>query len=238
MKTIEVLYEDEYLLAINKPADMHSVNLAGKEKQNSIAEAILDKDPSAKQVGLKPEDAGLVNRLDFETSGILIAAKDKTTWKSLHELFKKEKVSKTYLALLEGQLAPRTPIENYIGASGRSAKKMKLFKSKPSTKYRAQVARSEFRLLKFFAKENISLAEISISTGRRHQIRIHAKELKHPIVGDLLYGSKMLLGDFSAEFTSRQFFLHAYKYEFIHPANGKAISIKSELKNLGRFFSL
>ncbi len=208
---------------------MHSVNLPQKNSSLSVAGFILSNDPKAINISKKNEDAGLVNRLDFETSGIILAAKNSKTWNKLHGMFSEAKIEKFYYALLEGKIDNVNQIENYIGTTGRNSKKVKVFSKKPASKYRPLKAISRFKLIKYSKTKNISLCSIQIVTGRRHQIRAHAAYLKHALIGDKLYGSNQIIADYlGAEFPS-SFYLQAYLYRFIHPDTKEEIIISSKL---------
>ena len=215
-------------MAIKKPSCVHSVNSAKKTENHSIAEILIKNNPKAKLVSIKPEDGGLVNRLDYETSGIILAAKDRKTWGLMREKFKKSEIKKTYLAVMEGKVPESIKVENYIGSGGRNSKKVKVFSYKPPLKYRASAAATFFKRLKYNKENNTSLVEARIITGVRHQIRAHAKFIKHPLAGDKLYGSVFDSTDV--------FFLHSSGLEFLHPCTGEKLIIKSSPeKDFGAF---
>ena len=230
---LNIIYEDKYLFALNKPACMHSVGLTGRGNSPSVAELILKSNPSAKKISKNPLDGGLANRLDFETSGVLIAAKNKIVWNALNDLFKKNKIYKSYYAILEGKAPVSVKIENYLGSEYRRSKKVKNYKTSLSAKGRALKAVSKFKLIKYMRIEDISLVEIQIVTGRRHQIRAHAKYIGHPLVGDRLYGSKI---DLPAALVNKNkakpaFLLHCHQYKFSHPMMDKELKITAKSEN-------
>lgn len=212
MNKLKIIYEDKYYFAINKPACVHSCIIPKSPENTSIAWQILRSNPSASDISKKPEDAGLLNRLDFETSGIMLAAKTREAWQLMHQLYTNRNIQKKYYAVLEGKIKNTVNVQNYIGSAGRGARKVKIFRRKPALKYRARQALSVFKLIKYSSEKKLSFVEVEIETGVRHQIRAHAKEIGHPLAGDKLYGAK-------TEFSN--FLLHAFYCSFIHPYTSK-----------------
>jgi 23S rRNA-/tRNA-specific pseudouridylate synthase len=235
---IEIVFEDKYLLAFEKPAGLHTVLLAKSALADSLAKRILKINPSAKNISSNPGDAGLVNRLDFETSGIVLAAKTPDIWQKFRAMFKHNKISKYYCALQEGRLPALTEFRNFIGTSGRRSQKVKVFERKPAAKYRALNAESEFRLIKYLKDSDVSITDIKLITGRRHQIRAHAAHISKPLLGDKLYGSARNLSEIFSLGKDRGFFLHAWKYCFAHPVSGKELIIESKSKDFLRVLAL
>lgn len=201
---LETLYEDEWLIIINKPSGMLSV--PGKGKEISVLTWLQE---------LLPTATGplLVHRLDMDTSGLLIAAKTKEIHKQLQHLFCTRQIKKRYTALLEGELEQDKGIINLPICPNpmdrpRQMVHYKLGKT-ALTYYEVIERRKGQTLVTFFPQ-----------TGRTHQLRVHAahvKGLNHPIVGDALYGQK-----------AARLFLHAAQLDFIHPVTGKNIHICKE----------
>ena len=203
--------------------------LAGSEGA-SLAEALLQRWPFLASVAPKEGDAGLIQRLDFETSGLIIGAKNAESWQRLNAALKTGQIKKSYLALLRGQLRRPATIKGYIGAHSRSAKKVRVYKSDPGS--RALAAESSFRPVRIWPKEDVTLARAQAPTARRHQIRAHAAALGHPLVGDSVYGDKGGLADCGVIFTQalrpgQKFLLHAETVEFEHPVTGERLRFDS-----------
>ncbi|MCO6431112.1 MAG: RluA family pseudouridine synthase [Deltaproteobacteria bacterium] len=229
-KMLHILTEDENFLAINKPSGVHSA-LLGKYEESSIAQQLLDRDPSFHAASVSSRDAGLINRLDFETSGILIAAKTRRYWDALTALIKGGGISKSYLTLVQGKLEPISS-RVYIGSPYRRGKKVRV---SPTPKTRFLEAFSAFEPLGYSAEDSATYVEAQVRTGRRHQIRAHLSFLGHPLIGDRLYRSERLLHEISLlenrhGYSLPQFFLHAFRASFQDPANaGRKIEIEAPI---------
>lgn len=228
---LKILYDCPRFMLIEKPAALHSVSLRSGGGA-SLAQLLRRRWPVIEQASLRKEDAGLVNRLDFETSGILICAKDRAAWLKLHDMLLKEKIKKSYLAVLEGEISARRVIETYIGASGRNARKVKVV-LRESKKLRTLAAKSLVVPLAFNRATGLSLVKFRIGPGRRHQIRAHSAFIGHPLAGDSLYGSKVSLTTvlsppLPTEVLPR-FLLHAQHVSFRDPWSGRSLNIESSL---------
>lgn len=225
MSKLVVLFEDEDLIIIDKPSGLHSSKLPGGGG-DSIADLLLKRSAKQSAVSKKPEDAGLINRLDFETSGVLLAAKTREAWEKMQSLSNSGSIKKEYLALLEGKCPQNMSVKGYIGSRSRGAKKATLYKSK---RPRSLWSSSEFFLVRYDKARSSSLVRVSISEGRRHQIRVHASSSGHPLIGDSLYNAKSSLRDvikYSGELPP--FFLHAERVIFPHPFSAKKITVSSQ----------
>jgi 23S rRNA pseudouridine1911/1915/1917 synthase len=221
-ENIVILYEDDDLYVIDKPAGIHSVMLEGGGI--SIAELLLEQNPALAKISKNPNDAGLVQRLDLDTSGCLLAAKNKNTWEKLFLMLKNGEIKKSYLAVVEGIFAEPQVVESFIAPRSRHSKKVQVLrKEKP----RSLSAYSEFFPKEINQEQQISLVEGHAPTARRHQIRAHLAYLGFPLVGDVLYGSKRTLpNDFK-----RSFFLHAATLSFKHPTLETELLISSSFEN-------
>lgn len=222
---LEVLHEDESIFAVSKPALIHSVELASGGEADlpdedtppvvsgSVAGKLLSALPELSAVAPHSGDAGLVQRLDFETSGVLLGAKNQETWTRLREAFKQGQAEKRYLVVLEGKLASASSIDAPIGSPYRRASKVRAYVpgKKQAGKERAQPAESHFKPVAWDPAGAWTLAEVETPTGRRHQVRVHAAALGHPLLGDSLYGSKATLQ--SGETGAPPFALHAASLE-------------------------
>lgn len=200
---LSILYEDQNLLVINKPAGM-VVHPAAGHASGTLVNAVLGYAPDLKGIGgeMRP---GIVHRLDKETSGIILVAKNEQSHRWLQDQFRLRKVEKTYLALVDGK--PPTSsgrVEAAIGRDTTHRKKMAV--TQPG---KGREAVSEYQVIKEF--QNHSLIEFHPLTGRTHQIRLHCALLGCPIVGDRVYGRK------NPSLAIDRHFLHAYRLKIILP---------------------
>ncbi len=230
---IKVIYENDDMVAVNKPAGV-LVHRPEKGPQASREADVLtdwieahypeahevgDPSTSSWQANLRP---GIVHRLDEDTSGIILIAKNQPTFTYLKGLFQRHEVKKTYLALVHGRMAGKGKIEKPIGLKSGSVKRSV---SAPGMKM-VKEAVTEYRVLKLFKNglDTFTLLAVTPQTGRTHQIRVHLASIGHPIVGDSLYGRPKMdktLG------LGRQF-LHAESVEFTLPDDNR-IKIEAEL---------
>ena len=205
-KQIKILFEDKDLMVVEKPAGL-VVTSEGRSNTVSL-EKILNVDL---------ERSGIVHRLDKNTSGMVIVAKNIESLNNLKKQFKERTVRKKYIALVWGGVSQEGSITMPIGRS-------KYVFDKFSVSEDGKKAVTNFRVLERyrFDGKNLSLLEIEIKTGRTHQIRVHMSFLKWPIVGDKVYGGMKLFG------LDRQF-LHAAYLRFKQPTSGETIELKSDL---------
>jgi 23S rRNA pseudouridine1911/1915/1917 synthase len=214
---LEVLYEDEYFLAINKPADM-VVHPSFGHSSGTLVNAVLSYLENKSQIsnlksqiegGVRP---GIVHRLDKGTTGVILVAKDSKTQEMLSHLFKERNVKKTYRAIVEGSTKKEQwTMEGNIGRHPVERKKMAVLKTggrTAETSFKVLTVLREFTYLEAYPK-----------TGRTHQIRVHVAYAGYPIAGDEAYGKK-------AKTLVPRPLLHAYRIEFIHPV--KDIPVKIE----------
>nr|HID14280.1 RluA family pseudouridine synthase [Anaerolineae bacterium] len=210
---LDIIYEDESLLVVNKPAGM-VVHPAHGHTSGTLVNAVLARCPRVVDVG-GPERAGIVHRLDKDTSGLILVAKDEATRAALQWQFKHRQVIKTYLALVEGQVQPREGIiEAPVGRDKRQRKRMAVVRS-------GREARTLYRAVEYFPDH--TLLEVRPHTGRTHQVRVHLAWLGYPVVGDAVYGlrrQRLLRG---------RHFLHAARLRFVHPATGEAVEFEAPL---------
>ena len=187
---LKILYETSEYLIIDKPSCIHSVK-SSNSNNLSVADLIDKQFSQYSNSSLKKEDCGLVNRLDYETSGCLILAKNKDSWLKIHNKLKSGEVEKTYEALLIGEFKEESTIESWIGNPNRGSKKVISYKHEVGKKYRALYAKSHFIPIKYNISNNTTLVEVKTNTGRRHQVRVHAKDLGYPLWGDKIYGEEV-----------------------------------------------
>lgn len=205
---VPIVYEDPYLLVVDKPAGL-VVHPAPGHPSGTLVNALLERlaptgtDPAAS--ALRP---GIVHRLDKDTSGLMVVARDEATLTSLAAQMKERRTVKRYLALVEGHMpVPEGAIEAPIGRDPRRRQRMALVSAAAG----GREARTRFRVLR--EARGRSLLELQLETGRTHQIRVHLAAVGHPVVGDQTYGRPQ------APHPPRQF-LHAARLEFAHPATG------------------
>lgn len=205
---LSVLFEDEDLIVINKPAGM-VVHVAPDHLSGTLVNALLYRwNHENLAHGSAPYRPGIVHRLDKETSGCIIVAKNDQTHASLSSAFAARKIKKTYLAIVLGK--PRQRIGTISLPIGRHPiQRLKMTIRHPPA---GRDAITDYELLAF--TEKYSLLACSPHTGRMHQIRVHLQHLGHPIAGDPLYGKRD---------SWNRHLLHAWKIEFIHPRTGMAV---------------
>jgi 23S rRNA pseudouridine1911/1915/1917 synthase len=214
---LRVLYEDEAIVAIDKPAGM-VVHAGAGVHSGTLVNALLGRFESLSELGgdLRP---GIVHRLDRFTSGVILVAKNDTAHRALAGLFAGRHVEKTYLALVHGVVkAERGRIEKPIARDPHHRTRM------TARLASGRAAWSEYTVLRRFA--NFTLLEVRIGTGRTHQIRVHLASIGHPVAGDRLYGAPARSEQQPA---SGRFFLHAHRIRFEHPFTGESIEIVSPL---------
>jgi len=216
-----ILYEDKNLLVIDKPPGI-VVFPENKTKESTLIDLLLKKFVFLKNVGRIPR-YGIVHRLDKDTSGILLVAKNNKTLKFLQKQFKERKIIKKYIALVIGDIKETKGwIKTLIGRSKKNWKKQKVYLSfEPDSKGKRE-AETYYKVLKKF--KNYSLLEISPITGRKHQIRVHLSYISHPIAGDKIYSFK---NQKDPKGLKRQF-LHA-SYLKIKLPDGKIKELRSKL---------
>jgi len=214
---LDIVFENEDLIVVNKPAGM-VVHPAAGHSSGTLVNAMLGYDPNIEGIGGE-ERPGVVHRLDKETSGLILLAKNERAHRWLQDQFRLRKVEKTYLALVDGK--PPTPsgrVETYIGRDPSHRKRMAIV-----SESRGREAISQYKTLESFA--NYTLLEFHPLTGRTHQIRLHCAFLGCPIVGDEIYGRKKP----TVEVTRH--FLHAYRLKIILPGEKETRLFEAPLPN-------
>lgn len=218
----KILFEDESVLVIDKPAGW-IVNEASTTGDTPVLQSWLAKNFGFEISKSFEYRSGIVHRLDKETSGVLVIAKNPESFESLQKQFKDRQIKKTYLALVHGRVGEvKGAIEVPVG---RLPWRRDRFGILPG----GRAALTEFTVIDYYKKGNdlFSLLSLSPKTGRTHQIRIHLKYLGHSIVADDFYaGRKTSRKD---KLWCPRLFLHAYKIEFVNPQTGKKLEVQSDL---------
>jgi 23S rRNA pseudouridine1911/1915/1917 synthase len=227
---LDILYEDDDVIAVNKPAGM-TVHAGAGTTHGTLVNALLGRGQELSQGGdaegggaLRP---GIVHRLDKETSGIILVAKNDAAHAKLGEAFRQREVRKTYIALLQGTFKEEGGrIELAILRDPKRRTRMTTRRS--IVLGNAREARTDWRALARI--DNTTLAEVQLHTGRTHQIRVHFAALRHPVVGDTLYGaaSQLKIGKTTLPTLNRNF-LHAAKLGFAQPRTGAWIELRAPL---------
>lgn len=230
---LEILFEDADIIAVSKPAGM-TVHAGAGNATGTMVNALLGRGQALSQLGdaLRP---GIVHRLDKETSGVILVAKTDAAHARLGEAFRQRTVNKTYIALVQGRFETNSGrIELAIGRDPikrvRMAAEQKSWRGTKSVARinNAREARTDWRTL--LPIDATTLLEVQLHTGRTHQIRVHFSALKHPVVGDTLYGAaaQLRVGDKALPPLGRNF-LHAAKIVFSHPRTGERMEIRAPL---------
>jgi 23S rRNA pseudouridine1911/1915/1917 synthase len=210
---LEILFEDDDLIVINKSAGM-TVHPGAGHNEHTLVNALLHHCRTLSGIGGK-ERPGIVHRLDKETSGCLVAAKNDLTHRHLSKQFADRTVDKTYLALVAGKIRKQTGvIEESIGRHPVHRQRMSV------ASLRGRAARTEYRVLR--SNDQASLIECKLHSGRTHQIRVHLHHLGHPVLGDKIYAPRF------AKNLPRQM-LHAWKLGFLHPRTDEWQSFEAPL---------
>ena len=208
---VPLVYQDDHVVVVDKPAGL-AVHPGPGHPSGTLVNALLARCPGIEGVGgeIRP---GIVHRLDKDTSGLMVVAKNDAAHHHLSQSLKDRTVKKEYLALAEGELAEEEGvIDRPVGRHPRNRKKMAVVDD-------GREARTRYRVLERL--ERTTLVELSLATGRTHQIRVHLAYLGHPLVGDGVYGR-------GCGSLGRQF-LHACRLGFEHPSSGEFVEFRSEL---------
>lgn len=207
-----IVWEDEHLLVVDKPAGL-VVHPARGHREGTLSQLLTDTVGGV--AGGDPDRPGIVHRLDRDTSGLLVVARNEETHRLLQEALRKRLIEREYLALVEGLPPARTgTIEAPIGRHPRIRTRMAVGGTA------SREARTHFTLER--SLPGVSLLRLRLDTGRTHQIRVHLQAIGHPVCGDPEYGTAGMLG------LTRQF-LHATRLAFPHPITGEPIEVNSPL---------
>ncbi|MBI2594661.1 MAG: RluA family pseudouridine synthase [Candidatus Colwellbacteria bacterium] len=226
--TPRIIYEDKNFLAVDKPAGLltHSTT---SSKEETLVDWLKKRYPEVAKIGDDPKTRpGIVHRLDRDTSGIMLIARNQKYFEYLKNLFQTRAIKKTYRALVYGRVIPKKgSIKKEIRIKSGTTKRT-VFKGRSE-----RAAVTEYKVLRHSAlslsngsKEDFSWVELQPLTGRTHQIRVHLASIGHPVVGDKLYTSRKYKA-VGQPYIGRQM-LHAYSLEF-SPAPGKRLKLAANL---------
>jgi 23S rRNA pseudouridine1911/1915/1917 synthase len=205
-----VAYEDEHLLVVDKPAGV-VVHPARGHRGGTLAQALAGRAAG----GEDPWRAGIVHRLDRDTSGLLVVAKSDSVHRALKSLLASRRLRREYLALVDGHPSARSgTIDAPIGRHRRDRKLMSIDSEDP------REARTHFEIERLLPAA--ALLRVVLETGRTHQIRVHLAAIGHPVCGDPQYGK-------AGQFDLARQFLHAARLAFRHPVTGDGVDVRSEL---------
>ena len=208
---VDILFEDEDVIVVDKPAGL-TVHPSPTQQSHTLINAIL---PHLARATGDFERPGIVHRLDKDTSGVMVIARNPVAHEKLADQFKRHSVRKVYIALVKGRLTPEQGIiEAPVGRDTGDRKKMAI-----TGESRGKKALTRYRVVRYI--DSFSLLEVMPQTGRTHQIRVHLAAIGFPVVGDAMYGVK-------SPVLSRQF-LHAHKLGFQHPTTGEYVEFVSPL---------
>jgi 23S rRNA pseudouridine1911/1915/1917 synthase len=210
---LEVLYEDASVVVVNKPAGVPSHPLRLDER-GTLASALVTRFPEMAGVGYRPLEPGILHRLDTQTSGVMLAARDASSFRTLSLAHKRGEIDKRYLALCSGRLQAPQRVTAYLAADRRLVRVSDepIEGSKP---IETEFVRAE-------AYGDMTLVQVRIPFAARHQARAQLAALGHPIAGDASYGGPVLEG-------LTRHFLHASELEFSHPSRGERVRVTAEL---------
>ena len=226
---LDIIYEDGDLAVINKPAGMmvHAGAGATDDARNrgTLVNALLHHLGSLSRAGgeLRP---GIVHRLDKETSGLIVVAKNDAAHRRLSAQFAAREVKKKYVALVHGW------VRKDSGTLAQSISRDRVRRTRMTTRLEGgRTAVTHYRVVRRLDTKfgKFTLLDVKIDTGRTHQIRVHVAAMGHPVVGDTMYGAPTQARGKSAVVVLKRNFLHAAELEFRHPRTGETIALKSEL---------
>lgn len=226
---LDIVYEDDDLAVINKPAGMmvHAGAGATDDARNrgTLVNALLHHLASLSGVGgeLRP---GIVHRLDKETSGLIVVAKQDEAHRKLGAQFAAREVKKKYVALVHGW------VKKDSGTMAESISRDRVRRTRMTTRLEGgRAAATHYRVVRRLDTKfgKFTLLDVKIDTGRTHQIRVHVAAMGHPVVGDTMYGAPRQARGHSAAIGLPRNFLHAAELEFRHPRSGETIALRSEL---------
>jgi 23S rRNA pseudouridine1911/1915/1917 synthase len=223
---IDVIYEDQWIIVINKPAGL-TVHPGAGNADGTLVNALLAKYPEIKGVG-NPDRPGIVHRLDKMTSGVMVVARSSDSYAILANAFKTHEHLREYLAICYGHMPQiQGTIETFMQRNPKDRKRM------TSRADKGRKAVTHWEVIKQW--KGFSLLQLSLQTGRTHQIRVHLSDMGHPVVGDPQYGGRRRANSIEDPFIQSHMkalerqMLHASTLGIIHPITNKPMEFKSEM---------
>ncbi len=210
-----VAYEDDHLVVVNKPPGL-VVHPGAGQRTGTLAAGLLHSYPEVSGVGT-PGRWGLIHRLDKDTSGALLVARDQETFDSLTAMLRSREIKREYLALVAGVVSP--PTGTIDAAVGRDLSSPTRRTVTPEGK----PARTHYSVVKNYPDHDVALLDVVLETGRTHQIRVHFLAIGHPLVGDPTYNTT------PSGLRSPRVFLHAGRLTFLHPVTGESTVVEAPL---------
>jgi 23S rRNA pseudouridine1911/1915/1917 synthase len=210
----KIIFQNQDFIVVDKPVGL-AVHAGVGTSEKTFVDFLLEKFPEIKSVGDAPEvRPGIVHRLDKETSGVMVVARNQKAFEYLKDLFKNRQIEKKYLAVVYGKMKEKTgKIEGEMGRSKKDFRKQALVRGKISVR-KERYSLTHYKVKK--ESEKYPLLEVTPKTGRMHQIRVHLHSIGHPIVGDKKYTFKEY-----RKISTPRMFLHAASISFIDPNNEK-----------------
>jgi len=218
---LRVVYEDPEILIVDKPAALPTHGFSGRD-EDTVANFIASKHPELLAVGKSRWEPGILNRLDRDTSGLVLVAKTQESFIELRKQFRRREIVKTYWALVWGKTNASGNITLPLAHDPRDRARMRAVNSTYQHSERIWNAATHYRQLA--QGSEVTLVEVNMTTGVTHQIRVHLASIGHPIVGDLLYGKAR-----PESFGLKRQFLHAIKLQFRHPKTNRKLIVETPL---------
>jgi len=218
---VPVLYEDEAILALDKPAGLATHGFSGRFTE-TLANFLSARYPSLMSVGKNRWEPGLVHRLDKNTSGVVLVAKNQEAYDDLRAQFRAGEIQKCYWALGWGRVRKQGAVELPLAHNPKDKRKMSAVEERHSRYKKIWPALTRYRRLNF--NSGMSFVEVQMNSGVTHQIRVHLAAVGHPLVADDLYGAGK-----KSPFRLKRHFLHAIKVVFTHPGTRRRMTIVSPL---------
>lgn len=230
---LKVLWEDPFLVAVDKAPGMPTHPLHAGER-GTVANGLIARYPEMVGVGYSPREPGVLHRLDRETSGVLLAARQGSAFERLRVEFEQGRVAKLYFAVLHGRPERKGVVGRPVASKARRARRVEVVRNERATRGLRGLSPAEthYQVIRYY--RGFAFVRLRMKTGARHQIRAHMAFLGHPVVGDSVYGK-----DPRAFPPGRQpprHLLHAAELGFYHPAEGRPIRIRAPLPSDMRSF--
>lgn len=216
----DIVYEDKDIVVLNKQPGL-IVHPTPNYRHHTLANALVARYPKIAGVGESPLRPGIVHRLDKDTSGLIVVAKNQKAFLFLKNQFVGRTISKTYIALVEGIPVKKEGVIQFQirPSTSNRLKKVAVKKLDKSGKKSVRAAETDYKVRETVG-DGFSLVEARPKTGRTHQIRVHLSAIGHPVVGDVMYGAKKI--------SARRHMLHAYRLEFTAP-NGRRLKLEAPM---------